>query len=69
MILITDKCEGCFSCIFECPVNAILDRHDNPEGKDIFFIQKDVCIECLGYNDNPICIDSCSFDAIIKKES
>ena len=67
-IIITDDCIGCYSCIYECPVGALLDRHENPEGKDIFYIQQDVCVQCVGHHDTPVCMFSCSMEETIIDE-
>ena len=64
-LLINDECIACFSCIFECPVKAISDRHDNPIRNDIFYVNPDICIECVGYSDIPICAQACSLDKVI----
>ena len=64
-VIITEKCVNCFSCLYECPVNAISDMKDNPEGKDIFYVNPNICVECVGYHDTPICAQSCSFDDTI----
>ena len=64
-VIITDKCINCFSCLYECPVGGILDMKNNPEGKDIFYVDPNICVECVGHHDSPICADSCLFDDTI----
>ena len=57
---ITDECTMCGSCEPECPVNAI------SEGEDLFVIDPDVCVECVGHFDEPQCVDVCPVEAIEK---
>ena len=53
---ITDDCKGCTLCKKNCPVDAI-----SGEVKEKHVIDHDKCIKCGK------CIDSCKFEAIIKK--
>ncbi len=53
---ITDNCKGCTLCKKNCPVDAI-----TGEVKEKHVIDHDKCIKCGK------CIDSCKFEAIIKK--
>jgi len=53
---ITDACKGCTLCTKKCPVNAI-----SGSVKNVHIIDKAKCIKC------GVCIESCKFNAIIKK--
>ncbi|KAA3657792.1 MAG: ferredoxin [Chloroflexi bacterium] len=50
---ITEECLVCGACVDECPVEAIT------EGDDIFIIDADLCVECEGHNDSPLCSEIC----------
>ncbi|MCW1691731.1 4Fe-4S binding protein, partial [Campylobacter jejuni] len=51
----TDICIACGSCIDECPVSAIVDDANNPEGEDRYYVYANKCVECVGHNDQPAC--------------
>ncbi|MCI7583301.1 MAG: NADH-quinone oxidoreductase subunit NuoF [Christensenellaceae bacterium] len=53
---ITDSCRGCSLCSRKCPVGAI-----SGEIKQKFTIDKSKCIKC------GVCMESCKFNAIVKK--
>lgn len=57
---ITEECIACAACEEECPVGAI------SEGDDIFQIDPDKCVECVGYFDEPQCKSVCPVDAVEK---
>lgn len=65
MVKITDECIECDGCIDECPVEAIVDSDDNPDGKDTYYVYQDKCIECQGFNDIPACAESCPSEGAI----
>lgn len=44
-VKITDSCIACGSCIDECPVSAIVDDANNPEGEDRYYVYADKCVE------------------------
>ena len=52
-VKITDTCIACGSCIDECPVSAIVDDANNPEGEDRYYVYANKCVECVGHNDQP----------------
>jgi ferredoxin len=64
-VLITDICINCGACIDECPVGAILDEDDNPTGEEIYFVQEDKCVECVGHFDTPACSEACPTEGCI----
>jgi len=53
---ITDACKGCSACSRKCPVGAI-----SGEIKSKFTIDQSKCIKCGA------CIETCKFNAIVKK--
>lgn len=57
--LITDECTSCGICIDECPNEAI------SEGDDRYVINPDLCTECVGFFDEPQCVNVCPMDAIV----
>ena len=59
-MLITDECISCGVCEGECPNAAI------SPGDTIFVINPDLCTECIGFYDEPQCVEVCPVDAIIK---
>jgi ferredoxin len=58
-LLINEECISCGVCIPECPNEAI------SEGPDIYVIDPDKCTECVGFFDEPQCVNVCPVDAII----
>ena len=54
--IVEDKCKGCTACARKCPVGAISGAVKQPH-----VIDTNKCIKC------GVCIDTCRFDAIIKK--
>ncbi len=58
---ITDDCIACDACKDECPTNAI------KESDPIYIINPDICSECVGFFDEPKCVDICPVEAIIKR--
>lgn len=56
---ITDECVNCGVCEPECPNESI------SEGSDIYVIDSEKCTECVGYFDEPQCIEVCPVDCII----
>jgi ferredoxin len=58
-MLITEECISCGACISECPNDAI------SEGDEIYVINPDLCTECVGFFDEPQCVEVCPVDCII----
>ena len=64
-VKITDICIACGACIDECPVSAIVDDDDNPNGDGTYYVYPDKCVECVGHNDAPACASACPTDGCI----
>ncbi|KAA8735014.1 YfhL family 4Fe-4S dicluster ferredoxin [Acinetobacter qingfengensis] len=58
-LLITSACINCDMCEPECPNQAI------SEGKKVYEIAAELCTECVGYYDQPTCIQVCPINCII----
>jgi ferredoxin len=58
-LIITDECIACDACREECPNEAI------EEGDPIYIIESDYCTECVGWFDEPQCVEVCPVDCII----
>lgn len=56
---ITEECISCGVCEPECPNEAI------SEGESIYLIDPDKCTECIGFFDEPQCVDVCPVDACV----
>jgi len=57
--MITDECIACGACETECPVEAI------SEGDEIYVIDFNVCVECVGHFDESQCAAVCPVDACV----
>jgi ferredoxin len=57
---ITEECTYCGACEPECPVTAI------SPGDSLYVINEDVCVDCVGYHDEPACVAVCPVDCIFK---
>jgi ferredoxin len=57
-LLINEECIACDACIPECPNDAI------SEGDPIYIIDPELCTECVGFHDEPQCVEVCPTDAI-----
>ena len=55
---ITDACINCDMCLPECPNTAIF------EGDKIYEIDVSRCTECVGFYNQPACIEVCPLDCI-----
>ena len=58
-LMITEDCICCNACESCCPNNAI------SEGEDIFVIDPNACTECVGFYDEPQCVEVCPVDSIV----
>lgn len=58
-LFITEECISCGVCVDECPNDAI------SEGDDIFVIEPKLCTECVGFFDDPQCVEVCPVDCIL----
>ncbi len=56
---ITEECINCAACEPECPTNSI------SEGSEIFVIDANTCVECVGHFDEPQCKVVCPVDCIV----
>ncbi|MCX7736113.1 MAG: YfhL family 4Fe-4S dicluster ferredoxin [Candidatus Kapabacteria bacterium] len=56
---ITEECINCGACEPECPTNAI------SEGPEIYVIDPDKCVECVGHYDSPQCAAVCPVDCCV----
>lgn len=57
-LLINEECIACDACVAECPNDAI------SEGDPIYIIDPELCTECVGFHDEPQCVEVCPTDAI-----
>lgn len=55
---ISDECTNCGACEPECPVSAI------SPGDSTYVIDENVCVDCVGYHDEPACVAVCPVDCI-----
>ncbi len=58
-LMINEDCINCGICITECPNEAI------SEGDTIYEINPDLCTECVGFYDEPQCVDVCPVEACV----
>jgi ferredoxin len=58
-LVINDSCISCGLCEAECPNNAI------SEGKLFYEINPDLCTECVGFFNEPQCVNVCPVEAIV----
>ncbi|MDR3609230.1 MAG: 4Fe-4S dicluster domain-containing protein [Ignavibacteriaceae bacterium] len=61
---IHEDCINCGACLNECPSNAINKNNYPPVSKEIYFIVSDLCTECSGVSDYPLCSDICPMKCI-----
>ncbi len=58
-LIINEECIACDACVPECPNDAI--SEDDP----IYIIDPNLCTECVGFFEEPQCIEVCPVDCII----
>lgn len=58
-LIIIDECISCDACVSECPNDAI------SEGDPIYVIDPERCTECVGFFDEPQCVEVCPSEAIV----
>ena len=61
-LYVDETCIACGACEPECPTTSIT------EGDEIFMIDPNTCVECVGHFDAPRCIEVCPVDCIHKVE-
>lgn len=64
--IITDECINCAVCEPECPNNAIDDGES--EGLDYYYIDPELCTECVGFHGEEACQEVCPVDCCIPDE-
>ena len=60
--IITDECINCGVCEPECPNTAIDDG--SGEDLDYFYIDPELCTECVGFHGEEACQEVCPVDCI-----
>jgi len=58
-LIILEACIACDACVPPCPTNSIV--ADDP----IYIINPKTCTECVGFADEPTCVEACPVDCII----
>ena len=58
-LMINEECIACDACVDECPNAAI------SEGDPIYVIDSNRCTECVGFYDEPQCVNVCPVEAIV----
>jgi ferredoxin len=64
--IITDECINCGVCEPECPNGAIDDGEG--EGLDFYYIDPELCTECVGFHGEEACQEVCPVDCCIPDE-
>ena len=64
--IILDDCINCSVCESECPNNAIDDG--SGEGLDYYYIDPELCTECVGFHGEEACQEVCPVDCCIPDE-
>lgn len=72
--MITEECIACQACDAECPNDAIYEAGDpwflggeehEALSDDLTYIVAEKCTECVGYFDEPQCVEACPSEAIV----
>ena len=64
--IITDDCINCAVCEPECP-NGAIDDGDSA-GLDYYYIDPELCTECVGFHGEEACQEVCPVDCCIPDE-
>ena len=64
--IITEDCINCGVCEPECPNTAIDDG--SGEGLDFYYIDPELCTECVGFHGEEACQEVCPVDCCIPDE-
>jgi len=64
--IITEDCINCGVCEPECPNTAIDDG--SGEGLDFYYIDPELCTECVGFHGEEACQEVCPVDCCIPNE-
>ncbi|MBI2933528.1 MAG: 4Fe-4S binding protein [Planctomycetes bacterium] len=67
-----DQCIDCGACVEPCPNQAIrrggeeytLKNQTYPALSDKFYVIHQLCTQCVGYYDEPQCVNACPVDCI-----
>ncbi len=57
--MITAECVNCSACEMECPTRAISPAADQ------YVIDPDICVDCIGYFEEPRCKWACPVNACV----
>ena len=72
---ITEECINCGACQPECPNEAVFaggeDYDHNGKvspalSQEFYYVAPEMCTECVGFHDEPMCISVCPTDACVK---
>jgi ferredoxin len=74
LIIDPEACIDCGACLDPCPNSAIqaggepytLDGEEKEALSDKYYIVPELCTECVGFHDEPQCVDACPVDCIPK---
>jgi ferredoxin len=58
-LTILEDCINCDACRPECPTESV------SAGDDIYQIDPETCVECVGHFDEPKCVEMCPIDCLV----
>lgn len=73
-VMVTDECISCNACDAECPNSAIYSggtpytlggQEFAALNEEHTYVVPDKCTECVGFHDEPQCIQACPTEAIV----